>query len=121
MTTISIMRFNYKNGKLEFDSIYVRSSKDKDSSFDNKKEYRYDKDNNLIAAYNFHSKSSKLFCTQTKNTKNTKNYTRFKESQVASEILKEASKKYLTKEITNELVPAFHTEGNKKEIYWLIE
>ena len=61
------------------------------------------------------------FCVQHKEVKNSKNYTRFKEDQPANTALKEASKKYLTQEITNLLIPAFHTTGNENEIYWLIQ
>lgn len=114
----AIIKFNYTDEEMVFDSIYLR--KEKDDSFNNKKEYRYDKDNNLIASYDFYSDLDKPFCIQNKTTKNEKKYLRFKNHQSANEALKEASEKYLTKKITNELIPAFHTKGNKEEIYWLI-
>jgi|TARA_R110000823_G_C15889207_1_gene495863 hypothetical protein len=115
----AIIKFNYIKENMFFDSIYLR--KEKDNSFNNKKEYRYDKENNLIASYDFYSESDDLFCTQNKSTSNKKNYTRFKKPQKANKALKELSKTYLTKEITTELIPAFHTSGNDQEVYWLIK
>ena len=115
----AIIKFNYIDDDIAFDSIYLR--KEKDKAFSNSKEYRYDKDDNLLASYDFYGNSPDHFCIQNKEIKNTKNYTRFKTPKSANKILKESSKKYLTKEITNELLSAFHTTGNEQEIYWLIQ
>lgn len=106
----TIIKFNYINEEMNFDSIYLRKEK----------EYRFDKYNNLIASYDFYDSSHDLFCVQNKKEGN-KSYKRFKEPQPANDILKEISKIYLTKEITDELIPAFHTSENDQEIYWLIE
>jgi len=115
----SIVRFNYIDHAMVFDSIYLRH--DKGKAFSNTKEYRYDKDKKLIASYDFYSNSPENFCVQHKDIKNTKNYTRFTSPKPANDILKEASKKYLTKEITTELISGFYTTDNEQEIYWLIQ
>jgi len=115
----AIIRFNYIDHNIVFDSIYLRH--DQRKAFNNKKEYRYDKDKRLIASYDFYSDTPDNFCVQHKEIKNTKNYTRFTSPQLANDVLKEASKKYLTQEITTELISGFYTADNKEEIYWLIQ
>jgi hypothetical protein len=115
----AIIRFNYIDHEIVFDSIYLRQGKE--MAFSNTKEYRYNKDKKLIASYDFYSNSPENFCIQHKEIKNTKKYTRLTSPKLANDVLKEASKKYLTKEITTELISGFYTADNKQEIYWLIE
>ena len=48
-------------------------------------------------------------------------YKNFSEPQSPTEEIKNFSTKHFTKEITDELFPAFYTHGNENEIYFLIQ
>ena len=113
----SIIKFDYKDEELVFDSIYVRKNLYGESN--KYKEFRYDKDAKVIASYDFFI--DQPFCSQNKTTTNSKSYSRYDKPQEANELVKEFSKQYLTKEITNHLIRAFYITGNEKEIYWLIQ
>tara|TARA_R100001443_G_scaffold8723_2_gene18181 strand:+ start:8235 stop:8759 length:525 start_codon:yes stop_codon:yes gene_type:complete len=117
--THAILKFNYKNNKINFDSMYLRSYNG--SKFSNDKEYRLDKDNKLIATYNFKSKEDEFFVVQNKESEGSKKYKNFIEPQPVSEDVKSFSKNNLSKEITEELFDAFHPENNENEIYFIIE
>ena len=86
---------------------------------ENAKDYRYDKNLNLIATYDFSLES--IFCIQNKGKKNTKSYTSFSEEKPANKPLQDCSAKYLTQALSNETLSAFHTTKNSKEIYWFIQ
>lgn len=118
----SIIRFNNLNNNLEFDSIYIKApliNKEYFGDIEVATEYRYDQYNNLVAKYEFGM--DKTFCIQSKNSKVSKSYSRFAEVCYANDILKEVSEKYLDHKIKDELISAFHTSDNNKDIYWLIK
>lgn len=118
----SIVRFNYVNETLEFDSIYIKApliNKEYFGELEVATEYRYDQYNNLVAKYEFGM--DQIFCLQSKDSTVTKSYSRFIEPRQANDILREASIKYLNHEIQDELISAFHTSDNNNEIYWLIK
>ena len=113
------VRFNYKDNKISFNSLYVRSYKGE--GFHNTNEYRLDENNKLIATYNFKSKDEEFFVVQNKESAGSKKYKNFSEPQSPTEEIKNFSTKHFTKEITDELFPAFYTHGNENEIYFLIQ
>jgi hypothetical protein len=104
------------------DSIYIRReliNKKEFSEMENAKDYRYDKNLNLIATYDFNLES--VFCIQNKGKKNTKSYTSFPQEKYVNKPLQDCSNKYLTQALSNETFSAFHTTKNSNEIYWLIQ
>ncbi len=115
----SVVRFNYKDNKISFNSLYVRSYKGE--GFHNTNEYRLDENNKLIATYNYKSKDDEFFVVQNKEYAGSKNYKNFSEPQSATKEIKNFSTKHFTKEITDELFPAFNTAENENEIYFLIQ
>lgn len=112
----AIIKFNYIKEEMIFDSIYVE--KNLYGKSEPGREYRYNKDNKFIASYDFYM--DQPFCAQNKTKLNSKNYSRHSEPQPANDALKEISKSYLTKEITDELISCFYTTDNINEIYYLI-
>ena len=113
----SILKFSYIDSEIKFDSVYVE--KNLFGRTEHNTEYRYDKDNNLIASYTWGK--SQPFCSQNKVGDKTKTYTRIWEPQPASQPLKDISQSYLTREIAGELISCFHTSGNTREVYWIIK
>lgn len=117
-----IIKFNINKNNLVFDSIYIRRELINKSEFgdmESAKDYRYDKNLNLIASYDFSLEST--FCIQNKGKKNTKSYTSFPEEKIVNKPLQDCSNKYLTQELSDETLSAFHITKNSKEIYWLIQ
>jgi len=112
----SILKFNYIDNKMEFDSVYVE--KNLHGRFTINTEYRYNQYNEIVARYTWID--GQPFCSQNKTGDHTKTYTRHDDPQPAIQSLKDISKYYLTKEIDDELVSCFHTSGNPSDIYWLI-
>ena len=117
-----IVKFTIKKNNLVFDSIYIRReliNKKEFGEMENAKDYRYDKNLNLISTYDFNLES--VFCIQHKGKKNTKSYTYFPKEKTVNKPLQDCSNKYLTQELSDETLSAFHITKNSKEIYWLIQ
>ncbi len=118
----AIVKFTIKENNLAFDSIYIRReliNKKEFGEMENAKDYRYDKNLNLIATYDFSLES--IFYIQHKGKNNTKSYTSFPEEKPANKTLQDCSGKYLTQALSDETFNAFHTTKNSNEIYWLIQ
>lgn len=109
----SILKFNFNQGDIEFDSIYVQPNIEED-------EVRYNVKGEEIAHYKFDTEKYDQFCVQSKPNEKNKIYEHIRTPKVAIESLEKFSEQYLTKSLKYHSIDYFITKGNDNEKYWFI-